>query len=89
MRKIAIVAAILVLMGLEGVSHASDWALVGRVDVVGSVMGIREERVIVVEKQAPRRRIWVPEYRMVECGGHWEYESDRGRDICYRDTRHR
>ena len=110
MKKIAIVAAVLVLLGFAGVSHASDWDLVGkvltgvegariltggRVDVIGSVMGIsginavRQERVIVIEKQVPRRRIWVPEYRMVECGGHWEYESDRDRDVCCRNTRHR
>ncbi len=137
MKKIAIAAAMLVLLGFAGVSHASDWDLVGKVltgiegariltggkvDVIGGVMDItgigdgsrekivREEKIIVVERQAPRSRVWVPEYRWedvwvpghtvrdprygnvyieghyvqykVECGGHWEYASGRGRDVC-------
>ncbi len=142
MKKIAITVAIFVLLGFAGVSHASDWDLVGkvltgvegariltggRVDIIGSVMDIsgisggrqdcgsgggivRQEKIIVVEKQAPRNKVWVPEYRYedvwvpghtvydrrygnvyieghyvqykVECGGHWEYASGRGREVC-------
>lgn len=137
MKRIVVVASVFVLLGFAGVSHASDWDLVGkvltgvegariltggRVDIIGSVMDIsgigggrqervvRQEKIIVVEKQAPCNKIWVPEYRWedvwvpghtvydrrcgniyieghyvqykVECGGHWEYASGRGRDVC-------
>jgi len=145
MKKIAIVAAMLALLGFAGMSHASDWDLVGkvltgvegariltggRVDIIGSVMDIsgigcgrqdggimRRGKTIVVEKPVPCNRIWVPEYRYkdvwvpghyvrdprhgriyikghcvqrrTECGGHWEYVSGCGRDVCSGRARRR